>query len=438
VSATQTDDSQRWLATFGRIEPVLPYVLMAVSASLALALVLGGYPDGRRYLLSLAIAAVAVGAEFGWQRQPSRRRRHRGWLTGFYLLRWLLCLLLVLLNPFYGIYCFSAYLRVFDDHGRRLGAVWAVATAALTALSQMGGRPFGSVLQVAAFALLVALNACLAVALGGVGYVMAAQNERRRRSITALREANEKLARALAENAGLHAQLLAAAREAGVLDERARLAGEIHDTIAQDLAGIVSQLQAADREAGGEGELAVSPWRRRVAVATELARNGLREARRSVAALQPPALDDTPLPAALQAVVDRFSDGGQASARLTITGEPQPVPAETAAAMLRITQEALGNVGKHAHADQVVVTLTVMPGSVSVDVYDDGRGFDTSAPPRHHDGGFGLTGMRARAARLGGSLAIESRPGGGTVVSATLPTTVPMSLATPAGAGSTS
>src|SRR5690606_32370022 len=126
------------------------------------------------------------------------------------------------------------------------------------------------------------------------GYFTNQQSERRRQMIAELNEANRRLAESLAENAALHARLMEQAREAGVLDERARLAREIHDTIAQGLAGVVAQLEAAE---AAEGDPRLR--QRHIDTARALARESLAEARRSVQALAPARLVDARLPDAI-------------------------------------------------------------------------------------------------------------------------------------------
>ena len=132
--------------------------------------------------------------------------------------------------------------------------------------------------------------------------------------IVELAEANRQLETMMAENTGLHAQLLTQAREAGVLEERQRMAREIHDTLAQGLAGIITQLEAAQQAglqaAGGHGdgrEASRADWERRISNATRLARDSLSEARRSVRAVRPEALENTKLPEALAEVAGRWS-----------------------------------------------------------------------------------------------------------------------------------
>ncbi len=228
---------------------------------------------------------------------------------------------------------------------------------------------------------------------------------------------NRRLEATIAENEGLHRQLLVQAREAGVVDERRRMAREIHDTLAQGLTGIVTQLQAAEQAASRTaGEPA--GWRRHVAAATQLARESLTEARRSVEALRPEQLDGCRLSEALAGVAERWSSLNRIPAQVTTTGTARPVDPEAEFALLRAAQEALANVARHAHATRVGLTISYMENEVALDVRDDGVGFD----PALTEGGFGLVAMRQRITALSGTLQVESEPGGGTAISACVPT----------------
>jgi signal transduction histidine kinase len=239
--------------------------------------------------------------------------------------------------------------------------------------------------------------------------------DERQRAIDELTEANEKLEASLRENAGLHAQLVAQAREAGVLDERQRMAREIHDTLAQGLVGIITQLEAAAQAPRSDRE-----WKRHTDAAVELARESLAEARRSVQALQPVPLEQDRLPDALGAVARTWSERSGVPATVTTTGRPRPVAADIEVALLRTAQEALANVAKHARARRVWLTLSYMDDVITLDVRDDGTGFATPSPSLRN-GGFGLTAMRQRVEGLAGTLEVESDPGAGTTVAASVP-----------------
>ncbi|MFJ4675035.1 sensor histidine kinase [Kitasatospora sp. NPDC088783] len=202
-------------------------------------------------------------------------------------------------------------------------------------------------------------------------------------------------------------ELAASQREAGRLAERQRLAREIHDTLAQGLAGIV----LLAREARGAADLpAAAPLLGEI---ERTASANLAEARRFVHALTPPALDGTTLPDALR----RLADG--AGAAFHRDGDPYPLPVEAEVALLRLTQEALANAVRHAAAAHVAVTLGYLDDAVTLDVYDDGTGFDPATAPAPDS--FGLHGMHERIAALGGTLTVESAPGEGTAVAAALP-----------------
>lgn len=216
---------------------------------------------------------------------------------------------------------------------------------------------------------------------------------------------------ALEENAGLHAQLLAQAREAGVLDERQRMAREIHDTLAQGLTGIVTQIQAAQRGGGIDG--AAVPH---VGRALDLARDGLTEARRSVQALRPSQLQDSQLPEALGELTRRWAAESGVRSTLEVTGERAALSPAIEVSLFRVAQEALTNVAKHADAGRVGVTLSYLDDMVLLDVRDDGNGMAADTA-----NGFGLKSMRQRIRGIGGTVEIESSRGDGTAVSAAVP-----------------
>ena len=195
-------------------------------------------------------------------------------------------------------------------------------------------------------------------------------------------------------------ELAAVSHRAGVLAERERLAREIHDTVAQGFTSVVVLLELAESEVDTDPAAA----RQRLATARETARQNLAEARALVAALTPVDLQAAPLPEAIGRLVDRFGTETGLPARLTVTGEPRALPANTEVVLLRAAQEALANVRKHAGAGRVEVTRD---GAVLA-VADDGAGFDPAAPT----GGYGLAGMRRRVAEIGGTVTIASGPGG--------------------------
>ncbi|MGX2993739.1 sensor histidine kinase [Streptomyces sp. JNUCC 64] len=326
-----------------------------------------------------------------------------------FVLRTVLAAALTWLNPFFALYACLGYADAGLLLPPRAVRAGLVATAVVLAGSQSSGLPPDSPTRWVAFGALFVFNCALAVGLHHLGVKEVEKAEERAATIAALE-------RALAENAALHAQLVLRAREAGVADERRRLAAEIHDTIAQGLTGVIAQLQVSASTPDPETA------RTHLDRALGLARGSLGEARRSVRNLSPAALEHDTLPRALAKTVTEWSGRTGVTARFTVTGTEEPLHDEVAATLLRIAQEALANTSRHARATRVGVTLSYMEDEVTLDVRDDGHGFDPLAAVERADGGgFGLTGMRARAERVAGALAVESEPGQGTAISARVP-----------------
>jgi signal transduction histidine kinase len=218
------------------------------------------------------------------------------------------------------------------------------------------------------------------------------------------------LARALGHQATLALQLTrlaTKAREGAVLQERNRLAREIHDTLAQGLAAIRLQLELAR----GHGDLPAEA-REALELAHQIAGENLVEARRSMAVLKS---RQTSLTTSLLAAVDGVRRLGPTHLVTTIRAVAEP-PNEIAHELLRIAQEAMLNAVRHAEAETIEVSLSAVPGlGLRIAVTDDGKGFD----PDEAGGGFGLASLRERAAAIEAELSILSEPGGGTEVIAT-------------------
>jgi signal transduction histidine kinase len=230
------------------------------------------------------------------------------------------------------------------------------------------------------------------------------------------------------------AELAEAERAAGTLAERERLAREIHDTLAQGLSSIQLLLRAAERALPAD-----DPALAHIRQAREAAQDNLAEARRFVRALSPPDLEHGSLAAALERLCAPAPTPGGPAVQFGISGTPVELPTPYEVALLRIAQSALANTVRHAKADRAEITLSFMETSVSLDIVDDGAGFDVGAVRRSNasqasDGGFGLPAMRARARSLGGTLSVESAPGQGTAVAITLPLPVSPTAAPTAGA----
>ncbi|WP_216592839.1 sensor histidine kinase [Verrucosispora sioxanthis] len=324
---------------------------------------------------------------------------------------------LVTASPWYGFFAWVGFLHAFLVLDGRWRFVGMAATAVLIATAQGGGLP-SSWSNWPLWLVLVLVNLALAGAVSWFNLVGEREDARRKRLVAELAATNRQLAETIQENEGLHAQLITQAREAGVLDERQRMAREIHDTLAQGLTGIITQLEAAEQTRDRSAD-----WRRHVDNALALARESLTEARRSVRALRPEPLETARLPDALAELGDRWSAVHGVTASVSTTGTPRPLHPEIEVTLLRAAQEALSNVARHAAASRVGLTLSYMSDVVTLDVRDDGTGFDLtsrSAVP-NENGSYGLTAMRQRVNRVGGELAVESEPGGGTAVSASVP-----------------
>ncbi|MFI5802088.1 sensor histidine kinase [Streptomyces sp. NPDC051561] len=383
-----------------------PYALLALATAIALFTVDELMTPAQLYATGPAVAAAVVLHLWAGYTGAGLPDGKPAQARAYYLLRTSLALLLTYLNPFYSIYAVLGY---FDTGHYQLGLRWGRMSLLVTAVTMAYGQSGG---HWPLFVALFALHASLTLVFEHLGKKADEDKEAKAATIVALEESNNRLEQALAENAALHEQLILQAREAGVADERRRLAAEIHDTIAQALTGVVTQLQAASD----------SPDRATAQAhldrATSLARKGLGEARRSVRDLSPVALEHDDLPEALKKTVADWSQSSSTAAKFTVTGTVDPLHDEIQATLLRIAQEALANTAKHAHATRVGVTLSYMGDEITLDVRDDGRGFDLATETTI---GYGLTGMRARAERLAGTVDIESEPGYGTAISARVP-----------------
>jgi signal transduction histidine kinase len=196
-------------------------------------------------------------------------------------------------------------------------------------------------------------------------------------------------------------------REAGVAAERARIAAEIHDTLAQGFTSLVTLVQAAESELDGDPDKA----RRHLQLAARTARENLGEARALVAGLMPSALGTGSLDDAIRRQLERLAEETPIRATYRADGESTGLPTVTEVVLLRAVQESLTNVRKHAGASQVRISLRVNGSVANLRVDDDGAGFD----PALASDGFGLRGMRTRAEQVGGSLSVHSGVSGTTV-----------------------
>ncbi len=206
-------------------------------------------------------------------------------------------------------------------------------------------------------------------------------------------------------------------RFALVLEERARLAREIHDTLAQGFVGISSQLDAVAMCMPDEA----TPARKFLDLARRMARHSLTEARRSVMDLRASALEGQDLAAALKSGTRMWTAGSPVAVNVDVSGAEKPLPQEMEQHLLRIAQEAVTNVLKHAGASQIWIKLHMEARKLHLCIIDNGQGFDQQDVFASRGGHFGVLGMRERAERLGGELRLDSHPGEGTEVQVKVP-----------------
>ena len=226
------------------------------------------------------------------------------------------------------------------------------------------------------------------------------------------------LAQALAHHVMMaaHGQdLIEQQREAAILKERTRMARDIHDTLAQGFTGVIVQMEAAEEALLEEdSEHAIGHVHR----ARELARESLREARRSVHALRPQALEKAPFADALEAIIKNTAAGTALRTEFRITGKPRELARLVEENLLHIGQEALTNSLKHAHATKFQAQLSFNPDAVYLELQDNGDGFNVG---NANGGGFGLIGMKERAEQIGATVDVSSKPGAGTSIVAVSP-----------------
>jgi signal transduction histidine kinase len=209
------------------------------------------------------------------------------------------------------------------------------------------------------------------------------------------------------------AELADVSRQAGALAERQRLAGEIHDTLAQGFSSILMLIQAADAQVDHKPDTAHA----QLALAAQTARENLADARTLVTGLASAQLEAGTLTNALRRLTERSAAELGITMSFQASGPERPLPAATEVVLLRTGQEALANVRKHAAATTVAVRLRYAADQVQLEVTDDGVGFD----PAVVNGGYGLRGMRVRLTEAGGSVTVKSAPGKGTAVRAEVP-----------------
>jgi len=334
--------------------------------------------------------------------------------------------------------------RAAGSSGRRFAVVWVAALtllwAVLTWLSPEGaylvfplfflylhvlpGAGGGAAIVVTTAFSILALGLHLGFSVGGVigPLVGAGVALLIGLAYRALRREAQERERLLTELIRTRQQLAETEREQGALAERARLAREIHDTVAQGLSSIQMLLRAAERDTP-------EPGAGYLKLARETAADSLSDTRQIIRELTPARLDDG-LAAALRRLGQEQTD--RASFPVEVAAEDLDLPMGTQTALLRIAQGAVSNAIRHADATRIAVELARDDDAVSLVVRDNGQGFDVSSAVAgsHEADSFGLHAMRERVEQLDGALAITSVPGDGTTITARLP------LSTGSGASS--
>jgi signal transduction histidine kinase len=199
-----------------------------------------------------------------------------------------------------------------------------------------------------------------------------------------------------------------------VLEERRRLACEIHDTLAQAFAGILLHLESVPETVTAGGQSGADPAKR-LARAKYLAKSGLEDSRRMLLGLRPKSLDGTSLVGALKALARGCAGEWRIVCKFRFIGQETGLSPDIQDEFYRIAQEALCNVRKHSRATSVSILLSCKPNIVALTIKDNGQGF-VDKRPKTASAGFGLSSMRERATRIGGSMDISSAPRRGTEV----------------------
>ncbi len=400
VTTAPTRTSQEdFVAMWRRQEPYWHGVLAAVWCAAVLVTVLDDPgPHGRGPSFALlgvvAVAYLTLGA---------RGLRHQGerYGVGYHLVAWAALLGIQWVDP--GTESWLLFFALFPQMWAMLSTRNAVAGTAL-ALTSFGAVRWAQVeftpSGLVPILMSSVISMSLSLALGLFINRIVREAEGRAATIDQLR--------------ATQARLAAVERDRGVQDERERISREIHDTLAQGFTSVVTLTRAAESAlARGDVETA----RERLSLVERTAVDNLAEARLIVAELTPGHLQSRTLVEAMQRLGDAVSSEAGLRADVTVDGEPAPLGGVSEVVLLRTAQEALSNVRRHASAGHVALSLAYEPARVVLTVTDDGRGFDPEAD-RH---GFGLDGVRSRAAQVGGEVGLTSAPGAGTTLRVEVP-----------------
>jgi signal transduction histidine kinase len=328
------------------------------------------------------------------------RREDTRWSTAYHLVSWLLLIGAQIANP--GTESTLLFFVLFPQLWSMLPRWWAVLGTVLGIMAYSAVRwalvDFDrSKLPDLILSAVISIGISLGLGLFIDRIVDEARS--RARAIDALRSAQDRL--------------VAAERDRGVHEERERLSREIHDTLAQGFTSVLT-LSRATSAALTRGDL--DAVRERLALIEQTATDNLSEARLIVAELTPGHLQSRTLVEALQRLAGSMEAESGMTVELAVAGDPVPLGASAEIVLLRTAQEALSNVRRHAEARHTRVDLAYAAPSVTLTVTDDGVGLHEEATP-----GFGLDGLRARVAELGGEVEVGASIGGGTTLRVEVP-----------------
>jgi signal transduction histidine kinase len=239
-------------------------------------------------------------------------------------------------------------------------------------------------------------------------------------ALSATRQAQAQNERLLAELQATNARLEEYARQVETLaavQERNRLAREVHDTLGHRLTSSAVQLEAAQRLSASNPEKAAQL----IATVRQQVREALQELRQTVGRLREPLEIELSLPQALRRLAENFQSASELAIHLEVPEQPCQISAAQKLALYRAAQEGLTNIQRHAQATQAWLRLTCRPGGLRLEIQDNGIGMGNGSPP--DQGGFGLRGLQERAAALGGAVQMGANPGGGTLLTMDLPNT---------------
>lgn len=375
------------------------YVSLIVATGLAFTL---DSPTLQQRLLFCALSLVLFIWYIGCVLVSLEYWRARALLTwGYLLIGWIIWTGLIAENPIYLFVLFGLYPQLFvflRFPWNIVGACILLGTSLWSLVTVQGDWNVG-------VAILLSWPASI-----GIGLF-----------IDALIRQGQERARLLHELEATRQELAIAARQAGIMQERQRLAREIHDTFTQGLSSIVMQIEALGAPLSPDD----TRGRHTLEQVRRIACENLAEARRLLWALQPEVSDRASLSEMLRPLAERWTEESGVRVRVTITGQATSLRPEIDVTLLRAIQEALANIRKHAQASCVVLTLSYMEDIVALDIQDDGIGFDPRCLPAPSLGGtsgsFGLKALRERIEQLEGTFTLESAPGAGTTIAVALP-----------------